>query len=215
VLRAFAAHPSPTVVVPHTRPASASRLTVPPSANTRFQPAACELADHPALVEAMNGCDVVVQCIGLSVEAFFRGVSFDAVDLATTRQLVAAAKDAGVSRVVYISSIGAAPDRRVGFFLPASFFRTKYRSEQVVRDSGLGWVILRPSFVLGADGRRTERLVSGAVGLAARGLDVAGRRELASTVRPIPAHALGAAVVRASTDPRTSRTIVTGAALLG
>ncbi|MEO8755309.1 MAG: NmrA family NAD(P)-binding protein [Casimicrobiaceae bacterium] len=49
------------------------------------------------------------------------------------------ARAAGVSRFVYTSALGAAPDH------PVDFFRTKYAIEQHLQGSGLDYAILRPS----------------------------------------------------------------------
>ena len=63
----------------------------------------------------------------------------DAVDDAGHRALIDAARSAGVTRFVYTSGLGAAPNH------PVDFFRTKYAIEQYLRASGLDYVILRPS----------------------------------------------------------------------
>ena len=53
--------------------------------------------------------------------------------------LIAAARGAGVARFVYTSVLGA----REGH--PIDFFRTKFEIEEVLRESGLPFTILRPS----------------------------------------------------------------------
>jgi len=53
--------------------------------------------------------------------------------------LIAAARGAGVARFVYTSAMGAREDH------PIDFFRTKFEIEEVLRDSGLSFTILRPS----------------------------------------------------------------------
>lgn len=61
------------------------------------------------------------------------------VDDAGNRQLIDAAKAAGVQHFVYLSILGASPDA------PLEFFRIKYRTEEYLRASGLNFTILRPS----------------------------------------------------------------------
>jgi uncharacterized protein YbjT (DUF2867 family) len=56
------------------------------------------------------------------------------------RTLLTAAKRAGVRHVVRLSVIGAAPDA------PFAFARAHGESEQLIRDSGLAWTFLRPTF---------------------------------------------------------------------
>ncbi len=61
------------------------------------------------------------------------------VDDAGNRQLIDAAKAAGVKHLIFVSVQGASPDS------PVEFFRIKYRTEEYLRASGLSFTILRPS----------------------------------------------------------------------
>jgi len=63
----------------------------------------------------------------------------EAVDDLGHRDLIAAARAAGVARFVYTSALGAAPGHAV------DFFRTKHAIEQVLAASGLDAVVLRPT----------------------------------------------------------------------
>ena len=65
------------------------------------------------------------------------------VDAAGTERLVAAAQLAGVKHLVYLSGAGAAPDAR------RHWFRAKLRAEEAIRGSGLGWTIIRPTWIYG------------------------------------------------------------------
>ena len=65
------------------------------------------------------------------------------VDAAGTERLIAAARKAGVKRVVYLSGAGAAPDAK------RHWFRAKWRAEEAVRGSGLTWTIIRPTWLFG------------------------------------------------------------------
>ncbi len=61
------------------------------------------------------------------------------VDDAGNRQLIDAAKVAGVKYFIFVSVQDASPDS------PLEFFRIKYRTEQYLRASGLSFTIIRPS----------------------------------------------------------------------
>lgn len=61
------------------------------------------------------------------------------VDDAGHRTLIAASRDAGVSRFVYVSARGASADH------PVDFFRTKNAIELALAASGLPYVVLRPT----------------------------------------------------------------------
>lgn len=117
-------------VRPHVRPASAAKLKHP-------KQVAIELGD-PALVDALKGCTTVVQLIGTMRKRFAAGDTYETSDIGTTRQLVEAAKQAGVTHFVLLSSVGAG--RPLGAYLKA-----KAQAEALVRDSGIPFTLFRPS----------------------------------------------------------------------
>jgi len=65
--------------------------------------------------------------------------SIERIDVRGQAALIDGAADAGVTRFVYISALGASPDH------PSEFWRAKARAEQHLKASGLDYVILRPS----------------------------------------------------------------------
>ena len=127
-------------IVPHVRPRRAGEREQHPKA------AVLELSDHEALVEAMKGCTTVLQLIGTMRKRFSSGDTYETSDIATTRQLVEAARKAGVDHVVLLSSVGAG--KPVGAYLEA-----KAKAEALVTVSGLPYTIFRPSTFVGAGHR--------------------------------------------------------------
>jgi uncharacterized protein YbjT (DUF2867 family) len=65
-----------------------------------------------------------------------------------TRDLLAAAKEAGVRRFVHMSALGTSEESKD--LVP--YYRAKWETEQMVGSSGIPYVIFRPSFVFGSDG---------------------------------------------------------------
>jgi NADH dehydrogenase len=65
------------------------------------------------------------------------------VDAGGTERLVAAAIAAGVRRLLYVSGAGAAPDAK------RHWFRAKWRAETAVRESGIPFTIIRPTWIYG------------------------------------------------------------------
>jgi NADH dehydrogenase len=61
------------------------------------------------------------------------------VDYEGNRNLIAAARAAGVERFILISMHGAAPDH------PMELLRMKYRAEEELKASGPAWTIIRPT----------------------------------------------------------------------
>lgn len=88
--------------------------------------------DHDALVKALTGVDVL----------FFVSAREEATRLQQHENLVRAAKDAGVTHVVYTSFIGASPDSTF------SLAREHGATEQAIRDAGLEFTFLRDNFYL-------------------------------------------------------------------
>jgi uncharacterized protein YbjT (DUF2867 family) len=110
----------------------------------------CELAtgdvtDPETLRAAVAGCDAVVHLV-----AIIKGsrATFDRVMKQGTRNVVAAAKEAGVKRFLLMSALGTS--ERSKTLTP--YYESKWDEEQTVKESGLEYVIFRPSFVFGPDG---------------------------------------------------------------
>ena len=109
--------------------------------------AACrlDLTDPISLHAALDGVEQVVHLAGTFRE-LGRG-TFDVIHQNGTRRLLEAAKGANVKHVIYISTLGAAPDR----IYP--YVRSKWLAEGEVRGSGLPFTILRPSLLFGEGDR--------------------------------------------------------------
>ena len=102
--------------------------------------------DPLALRAALQGVDALTIALAFPnspMEAPRRGRTFERVDAGGTEQLVAAAREAGVGRLAYVSGAGAAPDAE------RHWFRAKWRAEEAVRASGLTWTIVRPTWIYG------------------------------------------------------------------
>lgn len=104
-----------------------------------------EMTDAASLRRAVEGCDTVVHLVAILTG---KQGDFDRVMSQGTRDLVAAATDAGVRRFVLMSALGT--DERTKDLVP--YYGAKWEMEQAVKESGLEHVIFRPSFVFGPDG---------------------------------------------------------------
>lgn len=124
------------VVLEHERP-------VPAGPHSGLRRVRGGVGDVGALREAFAGCDAVVHLVAILRER--RGVTFEKVHVGGTRNVVEAARDAGVRRLVFMSANG------VDGGLDTPYFRTKLAAEGVVRASGLEWTIFRPSYVAGSE----------------------------------------------------------------
>jgi uncharacterized protein YbjT (DUF2867 family) len=104
-----------------------------------------DVTDPASLRAATAGVDTVVHLV-----AIIKGsrADFDRVMAEGTRNLVAAAKEAGVRRFVLMSALGVNEQTKNA----VPYFTAKWEMEQAVQDSGIEYVIFRPSFVFGKDG---------------------------------------------------------------
>jgi NADH dehydrogenase len=104
-----------------------------------------DVTEPASLHGALAGVDMVVHLV-----AIIKGsrADFERVMAQGTRDLVAAAEDAGVRRFVLASALGL--DERTKDAVP--YFAAKWEMERAVKESGLEHVIFRPSFVFGKDG---------------------------------------------------------------
>ncbi len=94
---------------------------------------------------AVAGADAVVHLVAIlqgKPEDFARVIGDG------TRNVVEAAREAGVRRFVYQSALGLNEQSRETI----PYYRGKWAAEQAVTGSGLEYVIVRPSFVFAADG---------------------------------------------------------------
>jgi NADH dehydrogenase len=127
----------PRLLVPSRRPAHGQPLRMLP----RVDLIEADVHDDAALAGLVAGADAVVNLV-----AILHGTdaAFERVHVALPQRLAAACQAVGVRRVVHVSAIGATPDA------PSRYLRSKARGEAVLRGSGLGLTVLRPSVIFGA-----------------------------------------------------------------
>jgi NADH dehydrogenase len=93
----------------------------------------------------VKGCDATINLVGIIREFPGRGVTFERLHVEATRNVIAAARAAGVPRHLQMSALGARPGA------VSTYHRSKFRAEEDVRNSGLDWTIFRPSIVFGPE----------------------------------------------------------------
>lgn len=129
--------------------------SLPPSrrvAGTEFYKG--DVFDPTSLGAAMHGCDAVVCAVQFENAPFenpAKGQTYERVDGEGTALQVAAAKQAGVKRFIYISGAGTREGRT------EPWFKAKAKAEAAVRESGMDWTIFRPSWVYGSEDRSLNK----------------------------------------------------------
>jgi uncharacterized protein YbjT (DUF2867 family) len=109
------------------------------------EPVEGDMADPASLRIASQGVDAVVHLVAIRQG---RPEQFQEIMVEGTRDLLAAAKEAGARRFVLMSALGVTEETKD--LVP--YYGAKWQQEQDVKASGLDHVILRPSFVFGPDG---------------------------------------------------------------
>jgi NADH dehydrogenase len=109
------------------------------------RPVVGEMTNSASLRTAVDGVDAVVHLVAIRQGS---KEQFERVMEQGTRDLVAAAKDAGVGTFVLMSALGT--DEGTKDLVP--YYHAKWEEEQAVKGSGLEHVIFRPSFIFARDG---------------------------------------------------------------
>jgi NADH dehydrogenase len=152
-----------------------------------------DVMNADGLAPSMEGCSAVVHLVGIIRERRARGVTFERLHTEATRNMLAVARAAGITRYAQMSALGTRPGAR------ARYHRTKWEAEEAVRASKLDWTIFRPSIIFG----RGDAFVS-ALARAVQRLPVMpvlgdGRYRL----QPVPVEQVAEGFARALRAPRS------------
>ena len=147
-------------------------------------------ADLEGLVAGQKP-EIVINLLGIIRES--AGESFGLVHEEYTRRLLAGARAAGVKKFVQMSALGAAPEA------PSAYHRSKFAGEELVKASGLPYVIFRPSFITGPG----QKLLAELRSIARFTPALAAPSDCLAA--PLPVDAVAACFARAVEDPSISR----------
>ncbi len=102
------------------------------------------------LADALAGCEAVVHCAGINRE--IGDQTYEAVHVRGTTAIIEAARAAGVDRIVMLSFLRARPDG------PTTYHRSKWAAEELVRESGLTYTILKAGVIHGRGDHMLDHL---------------------------------------------------------
>jgi NADH dehydrogenase len=94
------------------------------------------------LVRAFVGCDTVVHLAGINLERAEQ--TYHRVHIEGTRNVVSAASQAGVNRIVVLSFLRARPG------IGSEYHESKWIAEEIVRASGLDYTVVKAGIIFGA-----------------------------------------------------------------
>jgi NADH dehydrogenase len=104
-----------------------------------------DMTDAQSLRRAVDGVDTVVHLAAIRQGS---DEQFERIMTQGTRDLIAAAKEAGVTRFVLMSALGVSEESKD--LVP--YYGAKWEMERAVLSAGVPYVIFRPSFVFERDG---------------------------------------------------------------
>lgn len=110
-----------------------------------------DITSAASLKEILRPEDVVIHLVGIIEE---KGkATFRSIHVEGTANLVNEARRAGVRHFFYQSALGADRDSWSGYL------KTKAEAEEIVKTSGLGYTIFRPSLIIGPWDGFTKKLL--------------------------------------------------------
>lgn len=96
------------------------------------------------LAAAVDGVETIIHTAFITAERKQGpGVNYQATNVQGTANLVAAARKAGVQRIVVLGGLGTKHDK------PGTYMQGRYLANQEVKQSGMAWSILGPSIQFG------------------------------------------------------------------
>lgn len=158
------------------------------------------LRDVNQLSAAFADCKTVAHCAGINREIAEQ--TYARVHVEGTRNVVAAAKNAGVEKIVLISFLRARPD------CGSPYHESKWHAEEIVRDSGLDYTVIKAGVVYGRGDHMLDHLSHALHTFPVFGL--VGLKE--KSIRPLAVEDLVLVMRAALVDRRMKRQTI---ALLG
>jgi nucleoside-diphosphate-sugar epimerase len=108
------------------------------------------LDDVDQLASAFGGCQAVAHCAGINRETGDQ--TYDRVHVKGTRNVVEAARRAGVQRIVLMSFLRARPD------CGSAYHESKWAAEEIVRQSELDYTIIKAGVTYGRGDHMLDHL---------------------------------------------------------
>ena len=111
---------------------------------------ASDLSDPTILAAAFAGCDAVAHCAGINRE--LGNQTYQRVHIDGTRNVVEAARQAGVRRIALMSFLRARPN------CGSPYHESKWAAEEILRNSGLDYTIIKAGMVYGRGDHMLDHL---------------------------------------------------------
>lgn len=108
------------------------------------------IGDKKGLAKAFEGCEAVAHCAGINRE--IGAQTYEAVHVRGTANVVAAAEEAGVRRLAFVSFLRARPS------CGSPYHESKWAAEEIVRASACDWTVIKPGMMFGRGDHMIDHL---------------------------------------------------------
>ena len=105
-----------------------------------------DIQDKNAIIETIQGTEVVIYTIGIIREFPKKGVTFKELQLNGLKRCIEIARKIDVKRFILMSANGVRSDG-------TAYQTTKWQADEALTESGLNWTIFRPSLIFGDPSR--------------------------------------------------------------
>lgn len=109
-----------------------------------------DLSSVTDLAAAFAGCEAVAHCAGINRE--IGSQTYEKVHVEGTKNVIEAARRAGVRRIAFLSFLRARPD------CGSPYHESKWRAEELVRSSGLDYTVLKAGMTYGRGDHMLDHL---------------------------------------------------------
>lgn len=104
-----------------------------------------DVTSSESCLKGAAGCDAVINLVGIIREFPQRDITFERLHVEAARNMIAAARQNGITRYLQMSALGSRAAAVSGYH------RSKYAAEELVTASGLDYTIFRPSLIFGPE----------------------------------------------------------------
>ena len=111
---------------------------------------ASDLSDIDVLSKSLKGCNAVAHCAGINRE--IGNQTYERVHVQGTKNVIEAAKTAGVKKIVLMSFLRARPN------CGSPYHESKWEAEEIVRNSGLDYTVIKVGVVYGRGDHMLDHL---------------------------------------------------------
>jgi len=113
---------------------------------------AADIHDKESLKDALKGIDVIYHLVGIIAETKY--LTFEKTVVQGTANLIEACVHNNVGKIIYLSALGTSENAKT------NYHQAKWKAEEIIRNSKMEYVILRPSTIFGPEDKFINMLAN-------------------------------------------------------